>query len=155
MRSRFLSVFAVFALLSGPAWAGDISPEANREFMAAFAKKPGAVVLPSGLMYRVVKAGTGQTPAPTDVVTMTYKGTMVDGTVFDQTKPNEPRQLPVSRLIQGWKDALGMMKEGDEWELVVPSDLGYGANRAANGLIPPNETLYFEMHLIAIDRREP
>lgn len=153
MRFGIFGTFAAFCVLSGPALAGDISPQANREFIAAFAKKPDAVVLPSGLMYRVVKAGTGQTPAPTDVVTMTYKGTMVDGTVFDQTKPNEPRQLPIGRLIQGWKDALAMMKEGDEWELVVPSELGYGENRAANGLIPPNETLYFEMHLISIERR--
>ena len=72
--------------------------------------------------------------------------------VFDQTK-DQSRQLPYNGLIDGWKEALSLMKEGDEWELVVPSELGYGENRAANGLIPPNETLVFQMHLIEVRHR--
>ena len=152
MRLTTATAFAFLCLYAGQASAGDISPQANREFIAAFAKKPDAVMRPSGLMYRVVKAGTGQTPGPGDTVVMTYKGAMVDGTVFDQTK-DQPRQLPYNGLIDGWKEALSLMKEGDEWELVVPSELGYGENRAANGLIPPNETLVFQMHLIEVRHR--
>jgi FKBP-type peptidyl-prolyl cis-trans isomerase len=129
---------------------GDISREANREFLAANAAKPGVVVLPSGLQYRVVTQGSGRTPGPNDLVTVAYKGALVDGYVFDQTKPGETTNLSAARVIQGWREALSLMKEGDEWELVVPSALGYGAVRAGNGAIPANQTLVFQMHLIKV-----
>jgi len=153
-----LTMFAVAALgfgLVGPALAGDISPQANQELLDANAKKPGVVVLPSGLQYRVIKSGSGQTPAAGDVVTVAYRGAMVDGYVFDQTKPGETRDLPVDKLIPGWVEALSLMKEGDEWELVVPSELGYGATRAGNGAIAPNQTLVFDLQLIAVMHKKP
>jgi FKBP-type peptidyl-prolyl cis-trans isomerase FklB len=133
---------------AGAALAGDISPQANREYLTANAKKPGVIVLPSGLQYRVIKSGSGETPGPDDVVTVSYKGQMVDGYVFDQTKPGETRNLPASKVIAGWQEALALMKAGDEWELVVPSALGYGENRS--GPIAPNQTLIFDMQLIAV-----
>jgi len=145
---------AVFGF-AGAAHAGDISPQANREFIAAFAKKPGVVVLPSGLQYRVIKSGSGPTPAATDIITVSYKGAMIDGIVFDQTIPNETRQLPADGVIQGWKEALSLMKVGDEWELVVPSNLGYGETRAGNGRILPNQTLVFNLQLIAVRHPGP
>ena len=145
--TMFLSVVLASAI-AGQVLAGDISPPANREFLAAYPMKPGVVVLPSGLMYRVIVQGAGKTPAPTDVVTVSYRGTLVDGLVFDQTKPGETADLPVARLVQGWKEALSLMKEGDEWEVVVPSELGYG--RVRSGDIPPNQTLVFQMKLIKV-----
>ena len=149
MRRYAIAATAIFAIiLAAPALAGDISPQANQEFLAANAMKPGVVVRPSGLQYRVVKSGTGRTPGPEDVATVSYKGALVDGYVFDQTKPGQTHDLPVAQLIPGWREALSLMKEGDEWELVVPSELGYGANRAGN--VPPNQTLIFEMQLIAV-----
>ena len=134
-------------LVTLPAFAGDISPQANREYLAANAMKPGVMVRPDGLQYRVIKSGNGRTPAIDDVVTVAYKGAL-DGYLFDQTKPGETHDLPVARLIPGWQEALSLMKEGDEWELVIPSQLGYGANRVGN--VPSNQTLIFDMQLVAI-----
>ena len=110
--------------------------------------KPGVMVRPDGLQYRVIKSGAGRTPGPDDVVTVAYKGALVDGYVFDQTKPGETHDLPVAKLIPGWQEALSLMEEGDEWELVIPSELGYGANRAGN--VPSNQTLIFNMQLVAV-----
>src|SRR5882672_5856544 len=140
--------------IAGQALAGDISPQANREYLAANAKKPGVVVLPSGLQYRVIKSGAGETPHPADVVKVSYKGALVDGVVFDQTKPGETRNLPADKVVPGWIEALSLMKEGDEWELVIPSELGYGAARAGEK-IPPNQVLVFDMQLIAVIRAKP
>ena len=142
----------VFGLVAGHALAGDISPQANRAYLAANATKPGVVVLPSGLQYRIIKSGAGQRPSPNDVVTVSYKGALVDGTVFDQTKPGETRNLPANKVVPGWVEALSLMKEGDEWELVIPSELGYGAARVGNGAIPPNQVLVFDMLLVAVKR---
>jgi len=150
MRLILSVVLAVGLGLAPQAQAGDISPQANREFLAAFAKKPGVVVLPSGLQYRIIKSGSGQTPTAADIVTVAYKGAMVDGIVFDETKGDETRQLPVADVIQGWKEALSLMKEGDEWDLVVPSTLGYGDAHAGSGRILPNQTLVFHLQLVAV-----
>ena len=155
MRFRISAAIAAFSLvIAGQALAGDISPQANREYLAANAKKPGVVVLPSGLQYRVIKSGAGQTPHPEDVVTVSYKGALVDGIVFDQTKPGETRNLPAGKVVPGWVEALSLMKEGDEWELVIPSELGYGAARAGDK-IPPNQVLVFNLQLIAVVRAKP
>lgn len=147
----FATGFSLAVALAAPALAGDISPQANHELLAANAAREGVVVLPSGLQYRVIKSGDGKTPTANDVVTVAYKGALVDGYVFDQTKPGQTANLPAGNLIAGWKEALSLMKEGDEWELVVPSQLGYGATRAGrDGAIPPNQTLVFQMHLIKV-----
>jgi FKBP-type peptidyl-prolyl cis-trans isomerase len=127
----------------------------GQKFLAENGKKAGIETLPSGLQYRIVKSGAGQTPKPDDVVTVSYKGALVDGTVFDQTKPGETRNLPAGKVIPGWVEALSLMKEGDEWQLVIPSDLGYGATRAGNGAIPPNQVLVFDMQLVAVVRAHP
>ena len=148
-----LTVFAVAALafgLTGQAMAGDISPQANRELVAANAKKPGVIVLPSGLQYRVIKSGSGQTPTAEDTVTVAYKGTRVDGYVFDSTKPGETRNLPVSKLIAGWQEVLPLMKEGDEWELLVPAKLAYGEARNDANSDLWGQALMFNMQLIAV-----
>jgi len=136
-------------LFVAPAFAGDISPQANRELLAANAKKPGVIVTPSGLQYRVIKSGNGQTPTADDTVTVAYKGTRVDGYVFDSTKPGETRDLPVSKLIPGWTEALSMMKEGDEWELVTPYALAYG-EEGHPPVIPQKAALVFRMSLLKV-----
>src|SRR6267154_4337625 len=155
MRLDIAAAIAVLGLgIAGQALAGDISPQANREYLAANAKKPGVVVLPSGLQYRIIKSGAGQTPHPEDLVTVSYKGALVDGTVFDQTKPGETRNLPAGKVVPGWVEALSLMKEGDEWELVIPSDLGYGPQGAGNGDIPGDQTLVFDMTLVSVQPAE-
>ena len=131
---------------SAPAY--DLSPESNQRFLAENAEKEGVMVTPSGLQYRVIEAGTGdELAALEDVVTVTYRGWLIDGTVFDD--PGEPVQFPADNLIAGWVEALSMMREGDRWELVIPSELGYGAF-GAGGVIPPNQTLVFEMELLEV-----
>jgi FKBP-type peptidyl-prolyl cis-trans isomerase FklB len=145
--------FLLSTVLATPSYAGDISPQANRELLAANAQKPGVTVLPSGLQYRVIKTGSGATPATNDVVTVTYKGTRVDGFIFDQTKPGETRDLPVNKVIPGWTEALSMMKEGDEWEIVVPAKLAYGEERSGNDLW--GQALTFDMQLVAVKHAKP
>jgi FKBP-type peptidyl-prolyl cis-trans isomerase len=130
--------------------AADISPEANKKFLDDNAKKSGVKVTADGLQYRVIKAGTGKSPtAPTDNVTVTYKGSLITGQVFDQTQDGMPATFPAGQLIPGWVEALQMMKVGDEWEIVIPSALGYG-EQGAGGVIPPNQTLVFQMALLNV-----
>ena len=81
-----------------------------------------------------------------DSVTVFYKGALINGKVFDQTKPEEPAQFQSGALIPGWVEALKLMKTGDTWEIVVPSDLGYGSDGAGDS-IPPDQTLVFTMSL--------
>ena len=155
-RSSILLSLAALTLLAAcekkPADAApayDLSAAANTKFMAANAAKPGVHKTADGLQYRVIKAGTGKTPqSPDDMVSVTYKGWMINGKVFDQTK-GAPASFPAGGLIPGWVEALSMMKEGDEWELVIPSDLGYGSE-GAGADIPPNQTLVFDMTLVSV-----
>lgn len=150
MRTAMLAAgFA--ALLAMPAQAADssLSPQANAAFLAANAKKPGVIVEPSGLQHRALHNGYGKRPKATDQVTVNYKGTLINGTVFDATEPGLPAQFTVNKLIPGWTEALQLMREGDEWELVIPANLAYGA-RGAGDAIPPNQTLVFDLTLISV-----
>jgi FKBP-type peptidyl-prolyl cis-trans isomerase FklB len=119
-------------------------------FLAANGKKEGVVTLPSGLQYKVLAAGKGKSPNPTDNVTVHYRGTLVDGTEFDSSYlRNAPATFGVDRAIAGWKEALPMMKEGAKWQLFVPSKLAYG-EQGAGSKIPPDSTLLFEIELISV-----
>ena len=129
----------------------DTSADANTRFLADYAARDGVKKLPDGLMYRVIKSGTGTTvQKDSDVVTVYYKGALINGKVFDQTKPEEPAQFPAGGLIPGWVEALKIMKTGDTWEIVVPSDLGYGSDGAGDA-IPPDQTLVFTMTLTKVE----
>jgi FKBP-type peptidyl-prolyl cis-trans isomerase FklB len=119
-------------------------------YLAQNAKKDGVVALPSGLQYKVLAEGKGKSPAPTDNVTVHYRGTLVDGTEFDNSdKRGKPATFQADRVIAGWKEALLLMKEGAKWQLFVPSKLGYG-ERGAGSKIPPNSALIFEVELISV-----
>jgi len=128
-----------------------LSPAANKAFMDDFAKQRGAVKRPSGLEYRIIRNGFGATPAADDTVTVYYKGKLVNGKVFDATEPGFPAQFQVSGVIPGWTEALELMREGDEWELVIPSSLAYGI-RGAGDAIPPNQTLDFDVTLVKVTK---
>jgi FKBP-type peptidyl-prolyl cis-trans isomerase len=129
----------------------DTSADANKRFLTDYAARPGVTKLPDGLMYRVIKAGSGpQVQKTSDVVTVYYKGALISGKVFDQTKPEEPAQFQSGALIPGWVEALKLMKNGDTWEIVVPADLGYGADGAGDA-IPPDQTLVFTMTLAKVE----
>lgn len=136
---------------SGAATTYDTSAESNARFLADYAARPGVTKLADGLMYRVIKAGSGpQLQKESDVVTVYYKGSLITGKVFDQTKPEEPAQFMAGRLIPGWVEALKLMKTGDTWEIAIPSDLAYGADGAGND-IPPDQALVFTMTLAKVE----
>ena len=129
----------------------DTSSESNARFLDDYAKRPGVTKLPDGLMYRVLKAGSGpQVQKDNDVVTVFYKGALINGKVFDQTKQEEHAQFPAGALIPGWVEALKLMKTGDTWELAIPSELGYGPSGAGDS-IPPNQTLVFTLSLVKVE----
>jgi len=134
--------------------AADLSPEANQKFLADNGKAQGVTQRPSGLQYKVLKAGSGKSPTTSDQVTVTYRGELINGQVFDQTEPGQTATFPAGQLIPGWVEALQLMKEGDEWELVIPSMLAYG-EQGAPGAIPPNQTLVFQMALMKVEALSP
>ncbi|MHC4199755.1 MAG: FKBP-type peptidyl-prolyl cis-trans isomerase [Planctomycetota bacterium] len=118
-------------------------------FLAANAKRPGVVALPSGLQYKVLKKGTGRKPTTADTVVCHYRGTFVDGREFDNSyKRNKPAQFPVTGVIRGWTEALQLMAVGAKWQLFIPSELAYG--KSGRGTIGPNETLLFDIELVGI-----
>jgi FKBP-type peptidyl-prolyl cis-trans isomerase FklB len=128
----------------------DLSPAANQKFLANNALKPGVKRLPDGLQYRVIKTGHGKgVTHGGDMVTVIYKGQLIDGKVFDQTQPGKTATFAAGGLIPGWVEALSMMHEGDEWQLVIPSNLGYGT-QGAGDVIPPDQTLIFDMTLVSV-----
>lgn len=123
----------------------------GQKFLEENAKRDEVTVTASGLQYRVMNSGDGKSPAPTDQVTTHYHGKLIDGTVFDSSvNRGTPATFPVNGVIQGWQEALPMMKEGDKWELFIPYNLAYGEN-GAGGSIPPFATLIFEVELITVN----
>lgn len=120
-------------------------------YRAEYAKQAGVKSLEGGILYKVIKSGSGKTPKETDVVTVHYLGHLVDGQEFDSSfKRGEPVKFPVNGVIKGWQLALQNMKEGDKWEVVIPPDLGYGT-QGTGEIIGPEATLVFEVELIKIE----
>jgi FKBP-type peptidyl-prolyl cis-trans isomerase FklB len=123
-------------------------------FLAANKAKEGVVTLPSGLQYKILKAGTGEKPALDDTVVCNYKGTLINGTEFDASeKHGGPATFPVKGVIPGWVEALQLMPVGSKWQLFVPSNLAYGPQ--GPGEIGPNATLIFEVELVSIQKAAP
>ena len=124
---------------------------AEEAYLVESASKEGVVSLPSGLQYKVITPGDGPSPLSTDRVKVHYKGTLVDGTVFDSSYDRgQPASNNVTGFIKGWVEALLLMQVGSKWELTIPSKLGYGT-RGSGDRIPPNSTLLFEVELLAIE----
>jgi len=114
------------------------------------AAEPGATRTPSGLVYRELRAGTGESPKATDAVTVNYRGTLTNGTEFDSSyKRNEPAQFPLNQVIPCWTEGLQKMRVGGKSRLVCPASLAYG-ERGAPPDIPGGATLIFEVELLAI-----
>lgn len=133
-----------------PATSVSHSPEQTKQsgeaFMEANKTQPGVVTLPSGLQYKILEAGSGKKPSKSDTVTVNYKGTLIDGKVFDS---GQHVSFPVGGVIVGWQEALQLMNTGAKWMLYIPPQLAYGST-GAGGLIGPNETLVFEVELLSI-----
>ena len=132
-----------------------VAAEGNKKtgeaFLAANKSKEGVVTTPSGLQYKIEKAGTGPKPGPNDSVVCNYRGTLIDGKEFDSSyKRGQPATFPVTGVIKGWTEALQLMPVGSKWQLFVPSDLAYG-DRGAGADIGPGATLIFEVELMSIE----
>ncbi len=130
--------------------------KAGESFLEANKAKEGVKTLASGLQYKVLKAGKGPSPKPSDTVRVHYRGKLTSGKVFDEsyagetpTKKDQPAEFQVKGVIKGWTEALLKMKVGDKWQLVVPSELAYGEN-GAGGQIGPGAVLVFEVELLDI-----
>ena len=111
--------------------------------------RKGKIVMESGLAYEVLKQGKEKrSPKAEEFVTINCIGKFTDGQVFWQTEPGKPLTHPANGFVPGFSEAVQMMVVGDKWEIIIPSDLGYGAN--GQGPIPPNATLIFEIELLEI-----
>jgi len=134
---------------------GKKNKKEGEAFLAENKKKEGVKTLPSGLQYKVIKAGTGKKPKLSDTVTAHYRGTLIDGTEFDSSyKRGQPATFPVSGgMIPGWTEALQLMEEGAKWQLFIPSNLAYDEKGAGRD-IGPNATLIFEIELVSIQEKK-
>jgi len=130
--------------------AGEKNKTEGAKFLEDNKKKPGVKTTASGLQYKVEKEGTGSQPKATDMVTVNYRGTLIDGTEFDSSyKRNQPATFPVNGVIKGWTEALQLMKQGAKYQLFIPSNLAYG-ERAMGPDIGPNSTLIFDVDLVDV-----
>jgi FKBP-type peptidyl-prolyl cis-trans isomerase FklB len=124
----------------------------NREngviFQKEFAKKPGAVTVPGGLIYRVIKNGDGDKPEETATVVVKFKGSLINGTPIDATPEGKTATIKVTEVMTGFREALKRMNAGSEWEVVVPPNMAYGSRGTPS--IGPNETLVFQIELVAV-----
>lgn len=124
--------------------------EEGERFFEENAKKVGILELPSGLQYKVLKRGNGAIPSMHDTVSIHYKGSLLNGTVFDNTYERNKRvELPIKNTIPGWSEVLKKMKVGDKWQLFIPSYLAYG-EKGFGRFVQPNASLIFELELFKI-----
>lgn len=129
----------------------DANGVAGEKYLAENGAKEGVTTLPSGLQYKIVKAGDGPKPAVTSKVTVHYRGTLPDGTEFDSSyQRGQPATFPVNRVISGWTEAMQLMPLGSKWLLYVPGALAYG-ERGAPPKIGPNQLLLFEVELLSFE----
>jgi FKBP-type peptidyl-prolyl cis-trans isomerase FklB len=124
--------------------------EEGTAFLAANAKKPGVIILPSGVQYKIIRKGAGKTPGPRDSVTVNYRGTLITGQEFDSSyRKGEPATFRVYSVIKGWAEALQLMKEGAKWQLFIPPDLAYGRRGPL-----ADKALIFDVELISVESSE-
>jgi FKBP-type peptidyl-prolyl cis-trans isomerase FklB len=123
----------------------------GKKFLEDNKKKEGVIALPSGLQYKIISEGQGESPTLTDKVSVNYEGTLINGKVFDSSKQKgQPLEFAVNGVIKGWTEALQLMKKGSKWMLYIPADLAYGDQNVPG--IEPNSVLIFEVELLSIEK---
>ncbi len=126
----------------------------GKEFLEQNKEKEGVKVTESGLQYKILKEGSGESPTDNSRVKVNYKGSFIDGEVFDSSYDRgEPTTFEVNKVIPGWSEGIKMMKEGGKWKFFIPSDIAYG-ERGTRG-IDPNSTLIFEVELLEVLPPQP
>ncbi len=130
--------------------AGNV--EKGNAFLAENRSKEGVVETESGLQYMIIESGSGESPDSDDVVSVEYRGMLIDGTEFDASRPGNPVTFPVNGVIAGWTESLQLMKPGSTWKLFIPAGLAYG-ERGAPPRIGPNEVLIFEVKLLSVEKK--
>lgn len=122
--------------------------KAAEEFLKSNKDQPGVVSMGTGVQYKILQAGTGTLPQENDVVTVKFRGTLLNGNEFDSTPGDAPVNLNVNTLVAGWKQVLKVMPVGSHWKIFIPPELGYGA-RGVGAEVGPNELLIFDLELLA------
>lgn len=136
------------------AYTATVNKEKGEKYCAANAKRPGVITTESGLQYKVIDAGNDVKPSLLDTVWVNYKGTTIDGEVFDETPEGaEPVRFTLNRVVKGWQEGLTYIGEGGKIELAIPADLAYGEQ--GNQGIEPNSTLLFEIELTKVGKVQP
>jgi FKBP-type peptidyl-prolyl cis-trans isomerase FkpA len=151
MRPLLLCFAIVLAGCSSkPTESTTAGPGDPKAYLDKAAAQPGAVKTDSGLVYRELRAGSGESPKASDTVTVNYRGTLPDGTEFDSSyKRNEPAQFLLGQVIPCWTEGVQKMKVGGKAELVCPASIAYG-DRGSPPVIPAGATLIFEIELLKI-----
>lgn len=135
--------------------AAEQNEKEGAAFLLANKSKPDVKTTASGLQYKIINPGSGESPKTNDNVTVQYRGTLINGTEFDSSyKSGRPAKFQVSGVIKGWTEALTMMKPGAKWQLFIPSNLAYG-EQGQGQKIMPNATLLFDIELVAINPMPP
>lgn len=148
MKTRLRLAPFLATLSIGAAWAQQAPPAA--EPLAAAAAEKGAVVTASGLVYRALEEGKGDSPSPADTVRVHYRGRFPDGREFDSSySRGQPASFPLNRVIRCWTEGVQRMKVGGKAKLTCPAAIAYG-ERGAGNVIPPNAILQFEVELLGI-----
>eukprot|EP00752_Nemacystus_decipiens_P008296 g7416.t1 len=145
LRVIFLALAVIGSVMAGT------TPE-GKAFLAENKLKEGVVETPSGLQYKVLRSGKegGKTPLVSTKCLCHYRGTTITGEEFDSSfKRGKPSAFAPNQVIKGWTEAMQMMKEGDHWELYIPSELAYGDSKRSE-LITPGAVLIFELDLIEV-----
>jgi FKBP-type peptidyl-prolyl cis-trans isomerase len=150
---RYFHWLMALLLLASPAVraAEDaLGAAANAAYLTANAGKPGTIIRPSGLQYRMVRSGTGKRPGGNDLVRVAYAIRLINGTLVDSTPQVLPTTLAMSSVgLAGLAEALSLMHVGDRWQLAIPSNLAFGGKAASNGAIPANQTLLMDVTLVS------
>lgn len=155
MKRRFL--LGLLAGLCVPAFADDaLSPAANNAFLSANAAKPGTIIRPSGLQYRMLRAGTGKRPGGNDVARIAYAIRLINGALVDSTTSVLPASVQIGTIsLAGLAEAVPLMHEGDRWQLVIPPNLAFGPKGGANGSVGPNQVLVMDITLVSTAPPQP
>ena len=122
----------------------------GKAFLAKNAKRADVDTTASGLQYTIIAEGAGEKITPMDTVWVNYKGTLIDGTVFDE---NDSTQFVANRVIRGWTEGLGLLGEGGKATLYIPAELAYGSR--GNQAIAPNSTLIFDVEVLKVGKFAP